>query len=269
MATTTALSPDSSASTTGNQILGFLRSLLLYLLDILHRALKSLSRIPKPNSNTSPSSPPASQTHPASSASLSIEQHQKHYLSKLATTPTSPPPSRMQPTKTMPAVPLLPPPSRVPSPHKDTKENHPLSHDNAAQPLPQQLQRQEPARTNLADITTSLARLGTDDANGGTGSDSGSLVPSGATSATGSMPVLLPCPPLPISEPLTGEKAIHSGFMREALDMVRLDLSQARCVALLPTPPSHSVQLKGFRLPTLVWQHPWLDLLSLSPQSRL
>jgi hypothetical protein len=90
------------------------------------------------------------------------------------------------------------------------------------QPRPQQLQHQDSTRYNLADITASLARLGTSDANHGTGSDSGSLAPSGAASTTSSMPVPLPCPPLPVSEPLTGEKAIHSGFMREALDMVRV-----------------------------------------------
>ncbi|KAB5559768.1 cytidine deaminase-like protein [Coniochaeta sp. 2T2.1] len=44
------------------------------------------------------------------------------------------------------------------------------------------------------------------------------------SSAPNSLPVFIPCPPLPIPEPLTGEKAIHSGFMRDALDMARLAL---------------------------------------------
>lgn len=130
----------------------------------------------------------------------------------------------MQPTKVMPAVPLLPPPVGVPSPEKNTKENSLASPGNVAHALPQQLHSQDPTRSNLADITASLARLGTVDVNGGIGDDSGSLSPTDATSTTGSIPVSLPCPPLPISESLTGEAAVHSGFMREALDMARLAL---------------------------------------------
>lgn len=263
MATTTALSPDSSAAGTGNPILGFVRSLLFYLLDVLHRALKSVSRNRKSNSNPNktPSPPPASQIHPAASASFSIEHQQKHYLSRLATTPTSPPPTRMQPTKVMPAVPLLPPPVGVPSPEKNTKENSLASPGNVAHALPQQLHSQDPTRSNLADITASLARLGTVDVNGGIGDDSGSLSPTDATSTTGSIPVSLPCPPLPISESLTGEAAVHSGFMREALDMVRPDLCEAQYATRLFTPSFATHSIKGaFPCP---WSHGRIQRLGL------
>jgi tRNA-specific adenosine deaminase 2 len=209
MATATLLSPEAPTSTTANKILDFFHSLLLFLLNTLRRALQSVSRIGR--SSSSPS-------HPHHNTFTSAPDNRS---SLAAMAPTTAPPNRLQPPKVVPALPLLP--SRMSSPQKDSKENTAPSRKEAG-PLPQyqpqaQFRKTEPAEK----LTDRLSHLDLNAVNGGgtAGAVDTTASPSPSSPAQTALPVFIPCPPLPIPEPLVGERAIHSGFMREALDMVR------------------------------------------------
>lgn len=198
MATSTLLSPEAPTSTTANKILNFFHSFLLFLLNTLRRALQSVSR-----TRPSDSQPFHSQHHFASATS------DRSGLAAMSTTTV--PRNRPQPPKVLPALPLIPP--RRPSPEKDSKENTAPFRQEVG-PLPQY--QPQPQKTDAVESATeSITQL---DLNGIIDETSTSQSPSSPSRS--SLPVYIPCPPLPIPEPLTGERAIHSGFMREALDMV-------------------------------------------------
>jgi hypothetical protein len=133
----------------------------------------------------------------------------------MATTPG--PPNRLQPPRVLPALPLISP--RRPSAEKDRKENKAPSRKEPG--LQQRYQPEELCKVEPVEkLTETVSRLDL-------GSHNGNAPASAASpSASPGRPSLafVPCPPLPISAPLSPEKAIHSGFMREALDMVCISL---------------------------------------------
>lgn len=206
MATATLLSPEAPTSTTANKILNFLHSLLLLLLNTLRRALQSVSRLRR------------SRSSPSHSQNTFVFGHDDR-TPLAAMPPTTAPPNRLQPPKVLPALPLMP--ARRSS-EKDSKENTAPFRKEAGL-LPQYQSRPEFRKAEPADeLSERLSRLELNAVNGGTtGAGDAAASPSPSSPTPSSLPVFVPCPPLPIPEPMTGERAAHSGFMREALDMVR------------------------------------------------
>jgi hypothetical protein len=225
MATSTLLPPSPKGPTpsAASKIRDFFHSLLLFLLNTLRRALRSVTRIGR-----SSSSPLPSQHTTFESA---VDQRSDH----AAMAPSTAPPNRRQPPRVLPAVPLIPPKG---SPvERDSKENTaPLRKE--VSPLPQYhgtQSRLEPGKPEpAARLSERLSHLdlggvGGIDGNATTATDTDTAaaaadVTASASSSpppTGPISVFIPSQPLPVPEPVTPERAVHSRFMREALDMVR------------------------------------------------
>lgn len=217
MATATLLSPEAPTSTTSKKILDFFHSLLLLLLNTLRRALLSVSRIGR--SSSSPS-------HSHNTFGLASD----HRSGLAAMTPSTSSPNRVQPPKMLPALPLIPS-SRSP-PERDSKENTAPPRKDAGplpqyqpQPRPQPQPQPQLGKAEAADkLSERLSHLDLGEANGNPAGSADVTAPPScpSTPSPNPLPAFVPCPPLPIAEPLTGERAVHSGFMREALDMVRV-----------------------------------------------